>query len=518
MIDRLFYRRQFLLARQPLAELEGWHRFQIDKNYLHVHPDLQTTIGHGSTITLTLLGYIFDPKVHQLSNQDILNRILAAAKDFNSFIQALKPYTGRYIVFYRDQDSVHLVSDALALREVYYCQKKNQVICASQPNLLVRFSSPKIQNSTDAELLDFVNNHMPRVRNGRLWVGDGTPFEAVKHLLPNHYLDLARMTSHRFWPNKQLNRLELDDVVSIGASFLKGALKAAAYRYPLMLAVTAGEDSRTLLAASKDISSSIYFFINKHDGLRDHSSDIRIPKDMFRRIGIPFHIHHILKDVPDEYKRIFLQNTFFSREQMLPMIYNVYQEHHSEKVNILGVGEVGRTKFFNEPKNLTPYYLSYMLRYRRSSFAVRECESWLAEARYVARRFGLNLMTLFWWEVLIGNWGAVGNSESDIAIEEFDPYNSHLLYEMFLSVDAKYRTFKNNILFKELIKFMWPELLELPFNPPDSRRDRMIMVLHKLGIESTLRTLKARLYGYCYHSFWKKRSTKVSDYPSTRSS
>jgi hypothetical protein len=190
------------------------------------------------------------------------------------------------------------------------------------------------------------------------------------------------------------------------------------------------------------------------------------------------------------------------------VIYNVYQKQHSHRVNILGVGEVGRTKFFDDPRKLSPYYLAYMLRYRKSSYAVRECKSWLAEASPTARSCGLNIMTLFWWEILIGNWGAVGNSESDIAIEEFDPFDSHLLYEMFLSVDAKYRTFKNNILFRELIRFMWPELLELPFNPPDSKKDRVIIVLNKLGVENALRMMKARLYGWYYRLFWaqKKRT------------
>jgi hypothetical protein len=504
MLDRLYYRRQFLLARQPIIELDGWEKRQVGQYCLHVHPDLQTTVANDSIKTLILLGYLFDPNSYKSSNQDILSRILATSKDFVSFIQALKPYTGRYAVFYQDRKCLSLVQDALALREVYYCKHENEVVCGSQTNLLVRFSNPRIQESLDPELRDFVQNHMPYIRNGRLWVGDGTPYESIKHLLPNHYLDLTRMQSYRYWPNAQLIRLGLDEAICKCAAFLRGAMKAAAYRQPVMLAVTAGEDSRALLAASKEISSSIYFFINKIDQLNDQSPDIRIPKEIFRRIGIPFNVHQYTKEVPEEYKRIFLQNTYYAREQLLPVIYNVYYTQHSDKLNILGVGEVGRTKFYNEPKNLTPYYLAYMLHYRRSTYAVRECESWLEGIKSIARRYGLNIMTLFWWEVLIGNWGSVGNSESDIAIEEFDPYDSHLLYEMFLSVDAKYRTFKDNILFKELIKFMWPQLLDVPLNPPDSKKDRLIHWLHKLGIEYKLRMLKANLYEIYWH-FWRKR-------------
>jgi len=416
-------------------------------------------------------------------------------------ITIIKPYAGRYALIYRDNATFAILHDPLGLREIYYCTQQNIVICGSQPNLLVHFSNPRIHESSDPELLEFVQNHLPRVRNGRLWPGDGTPYEAVKHLLPNHYLDLTRMESCRYWPNTALSRIELEEAVSKCTAFLQGAMKAAAHRHSLMMAVTAGLDSRALLAASKEISNSIYFFINKHATLSDRSGEIRIPKEIFRRIGIPFNVHTYPKDVPEEFKRIFLDNTFYAKEILLPAIYNIYFNQHSDKVNILGVGEVGRTKFYEDPKNLTPYYLAYMLKYKKSSFAVRECEKWLSGAEPIAKKFGLNIMTMFWWEVLIGNWGSVGNSESDIAIEEFDPYNSHLLYETFLSTDAKYRTLNDNILFEEMIRFMWPELLSVPANPPEHIKDWLMLFLHKSHLEIPFRMIKYNIHSFLYHWF-----------------
>jgi hypothetical protein len=282
-------------------------------------------------------------------------------------------------------------------------------------------------------------------------------------------------------------------------------MKAAAHRHTLMLAVTAGEDSRALLAASRDICSSVYFFINKHPRMNDETPDIKIPKNIFQRIGVPFHVHQYPTDVPEEFSRLFFQNAYYARKHLLPVIYHIYYLQHSDKLNVVGVGEVGRTKFFNEPKKLNPYYLAYMLHYRRSTYAVKECEKWLSDAKPFAHRYGLNIMTLFWWEILIGNWGAVGNSESDIAIEEYDPYNSHLLYEMFLSIDAKYRTFRDNVLFKTLIYSMWPKLLDEPFNPPESLKDHLVKLLNKFGFETALRSMKARFFEFSFYSWGKHR-------------
>lgn len=509
MTKSLLYRRQFLLARQPLAELEGWGISPVGRYYLHVHPDLQVTVVSDSIKTLTLLGYLFDPADPQADNQEILRRVIVATKDFTGLTLALKPYPGRYALIYQDGECFNLLQDALALREVYYCQRENKVICGSQPNLLVRFSEPKISESTDPELLDFVRHHLPRVRDGRLWGGDGTPYESVKHLLPNHYLDIARLESGRYWPNTQLKRIEIDEAVAKCATFLKGTLDAAAHRHPLMLAVTAGLDSRSLLAASKDVASSVLFFVIQHGRLNERSSDIRIPKELFTRLGLPFHVLQAPRDVPEEFRRVFLENTLCARETLLPEIYNIYFKEHGDKLNILGVGEVGRTKFYDEPKNVSPYYLAYMIKHRRSSYAVRECGKWLESARPIARQYGLNIMTLFWWEVLIGTWGAVGNSESDIAIEEFDPFASHHIYELMLSVDAKYRTFKDNIFFDELIRFMWPELLEVPVNPPRGMKAWRDWVLHRLGVEQPARRLKFTLHKVWYHLWWKNRCRAI---------
>ena len=206
---------------------------------------------------------------------------------------------------------------------------------------------------------------------------------------------------------------------------------------PLMMAVTAGEDSRALLAASRDLSDSIYYFVNRHARLTEESADIWVPTALFRRLGIPFHVHEAGEEVPEDFSRVYLENVYLARSALLPVVYNIYHRQHGGKLNVLGVGEVGRTKFFDEPRTITPYHLAYMLKYRRSAYAMEQCAAWLAEAKTPARECGLNVMTLFWWEVLIGNWGAVGNSESDIAIEEFDPFGSHLLYETFLAVDAR---------------------------------------------------------------------------------
>lgn len=469
------------MTRVPVGELGSWINLQVGQYYLHIHPDLEVTVTEDKNKKIIMLGYVFDPQNYRLNNQEILDRVFQA-KDFDSLIFEIKPLVGRYVFIFYDNNALKIVHDPLGLREVYYCQEQNRVMCGSQPNLLVEFSSPKIQKSSNPNLVDFINNHLPNVRNGRLWVGNETCYQSVNHLPPNHWLELPSIEVKRYWPNRKLHRIDYMSAVQQSCDFLRNTMKAVTDRYSVMMAVTAGTDSRSLLAASRDVTDKIYYFINKEPSLTEMSADIFIPKKIFNKLGLPFHIHEIKGRLDEEFRRIFLNNTWMSSELILPTIYHVYYKQHQDKINVLGVGEIGREYYGKPPHDLDGYYLARILKYRNSMYAVAQCEKWLQQARPVTEKYNVDIMKLFLWEGLLANWGVVGNSESDIAIEEFDPYNSHHIYEIMLSVEPA-----QGDLFKGIFEVLWPELLEFPFNPSGTFKDRIKILLKKTGIFYTIR-------------------------------
>lgn len=240
MYDNLHFRRQFLLSRTPIAELADWQFFPIAEYYLYAHPDLEVTFARDARKTLILLGCLFDPERHQLKNQGIVQHLLESTKKFPELRQALKTYPGRYALFCVYDDGLYIMQDALSLREVYYCRSANRVICGSQPNLLAKYAHPLIPKTTDPDILDFVHNHMPKVRNGRLWVGDATCYEGIYHLMPNHYLDIQSMVAQRYWPDRKLDYLDFDEAVDRSVKYLEGVFKAVTNRYNIMMAFNPG--------------------------------------------------------------------------------------------------------------------------------------------------------------------------------------------------------------------------------------------------------------------------------------
>jgi hypothetical protein len=121
----------------------------------------------------------------------------------------------------------------------------------------------------------------------------------------------------------------------------------------------------------------------------------------------------------------------------------------------------------------------------------------MEQARRIMKRmipayeqYGINALTGFYWEQMLGNWGATGNSESDIAIEEVNPMNSHGLYEVFLGVDDRFTKYKSNVLFREIIRKMWPELLDFPINPAYTNREKLSHLLVRTGLFEPFKEFK----------------------------
>jgi hypothetical protein len=134
--------------------------------------------------------------------------------------------------------------------------------------------------------------------------------------------------------------------------------------------------------------------------------------------------------------------------------------------------------------------MAYKLGYKDGRYVLRQCEKLLTEMLPVAKKSGINVMTLLYWEQMLGNWGSVATSECAIAIQEVNPYNSHLLFEVFLGVDDKYTKYNKPVLFREMIRRMWPELLDWPINPPHTMWNRVVWFIKNVGMFEMLKELQ----------------------------
>ena len=109
------------------------------------------------------------------------------------------------------------------------------------------------------------------------WPGESTLYKGVRHLLPNHYLDLSTGKTGRYWPSRSVSMLRL--MLSYGVvRFFYAVSASAANRFNLVVTLTAGWDSRLVLAASKDIRHQLSYMTLRQAGEPDDDPDITWPK------------------------------------------------------------------------------------------------------------------------------------------------------------------------------------------------------------------------------------------------
>jgi len=489
-MNNLVYRRQFILSSKELVPLSHWQHLKLDDDRyrLYAHPDLELAEIKDAGKRIILLGYIFDAQNSRYSNYDILKELISV-QSFRELIKATYRYAGRFVLIFEDGSSAKLMHDCAGLRQIYYTAGTKVVWCGSQPSILARFLS--LEKSSNKALNDFCNSKEFKSRH-KAWAGDGTIYDNVKHLMPNHYLDLGSGENHRYWPDETMREMSIDAAVGLSTEYLKGFIKCASERHELMLAVTAGWDTRALLAASREKKDEIYYFINKHEYLDHTSADIKVPRRLFNKLGLEFHIIEYSGIVDDEFKNIFKNNVTLSRETLLPAIYDVYYKRFPGKMNVNGdVSPIARNHFEGK-NNVSGHILAELVGYENFEYAIQEYEKWLEESYDIANECRLNILDLFYWEERMGNWGALGPSETDMAIEEFSPFNCRDLLTVLLSVNTRYRDKHYNRLYKKMITNMWRETLAEPIDP--SVKLTLIRVLKILRLYSITKYLYGKVF------------------------
>jgi len=260
--ERLTLRRQYIIAPENLECPFNHSVFSLNGKYnLFAHIDLLVTTCEQADLKLILLGDMFDFESPRKSNFNILTDLLTS--DFIQLLERATKYSGRYVLIYLTNQHFYIFTDVNARRKVYYSNWKNKIYIASQPHLLARVLGLNCTNNR-SKLAYYNSEDFKRLSHSD--IGNTTYYDEIYQLIPNHYLDVDHFNIKRYWPNKILKMRPFMEVANECAVMIKGYMEAIAYRYDVMLPVTAGFDSRMLLAGAKDIKKNVFFYINRDTG------------------------------------------------------------------------------------------------------------------------------------------------------------------------------------------------------------------------------------------------------------
>jgi hypothetical protein len=466
--DTRLFLKQFLIGPEVVAGLQGWKTVFVREDIVVTHhPDLNVVQVRGVQASLTLLGYLLDPLNPHADDETILQGLLAQCVSFEELRAATDKCGGRWVLIATHAERTRLFTDALGLRQAFFTpqlHRKGVWVC-SQPGLLAECLGFEI----DAAGRAFVDSYTFRSNAEYRWPAAATLYREVRHLLPNHWLDLSTGRSFRYWPREPLLPVEPDVAADRLARLLPRMVEAAASRFDLALGITAGWDSRLVLAASRAVSDRLAYVTVRQNSMPDTAADLVVPARLLARLGLSHTVITAFPVMSAEFSYRFKRSVCLAHDHYGGDAEALLTWSQRRKVAMTGSGaEVGRCSFRSQlpdadRRSITAADLAHLQRMAIEKFAIHEFQLWLTGA---ADRRGVKLLDLFEWEQGHGNWLAMTQLEFDSAWQDiFTPYNCRDVLVTLLSVDERYRKKPDYLLYRTAIARLWPDVLVEPINP-----------------------------------------------------
>lgn len=482
--DRLRFRRQFYLGPTDRFDPPHWQRQALGADLCVVaHPDLELTHVRQGERACTLLGFLLDPNRPQAGHKELLDDLLRTSTSLEALIAATGAYAGRWAMVLQEGPRTLVCHDATGLRQVVYAQTADHaVVCASHPGLLAQV----LALQPDPAALDYIRSRGDSEFEVYWLPGDRTLYREVKALLPNHTLDARSGQATRFATAPgPLPALPSEEALTRCLATLRGLLDAARHRAPLAVSMTAGWDSRLVLALSQPVRDDLYCFTLTYPHLSLDSRDVAVPAKLLRQLGLPHHLIAYPREIDAEFKALFQQSTPSGSTAYCADAQAIHAQYPDDRLCLTGdVAEIVKC-FYRLPgvpaNEVTPAQLAEVCRLAPHPFVLDALTDWLAGAD---RNGPVALLDLFCWEQMAGRWQAQIRAEYDIAQESFAPLNCRALLLTMLAVDEAERQGPGYPFFRALIEQLWPEVLTVPINPPETvgLKRRVLRVIGQSGV------------------------------------
>lgn len=486
--ERLKYRRQYIITNLKISC--PFKHFSIGLNegfVLFPHVDLIVSESSYQKKRLILLGDIYDWRHPEYDNQDIINDIIQLS--LYDLLERITTLSGRFVIIFEDKNDIKVFHDASAARKIFYTKKDGYISCSSNQHLLARIMG--ISPTNDSSKREYYSSNDFKL-NYYSNIVDNTFYDEILQLLPNHFLNINTFEIKRYWPRYKMDNKTKGEIISECASMIKGFLFAAAKRYKLMIPLTAGYDSRILLAASKEIKEEMFFYLNDSEYVQN-SPDGQVPQKMLSDHNLQLNLLKINKVNDKNYRDIYYHNNLFANPEYEYIIYN-YLINFSEWLNLPGgTIPIIKSSYYSSANIITGKTLANLHGYDKYQFAINAYNKWLYNLKDVCEETNTNIFDLLHWEDKNCNGSFQIQQDKDIAQEDFVIFNSAYLISLMLSYDIKLRRKPYLQLHKEIIRHLWPDLLAYPFNP--STKKKIIDSLIKLRIYSPVHKLKKVLFG-----------------------
>lgn len=458
-LTHLHFAKQFFICDKnaSLNAFEAWPNLSLQIGLqLHCHPELNIVKVSLLDAELVLLGHIIDPFNPEDSNQTVLNNLIEKIIDFSMFEEYLNRLGGRWVLICQSSKGSRIYHDAAGLKPIFYCNKNGHQFIASQPALLSALGTCEFD---DDKFTQFSQHN-----NSQSWPINSAPYDNVTQLIPNHFLDINKMQSVRFWPNPELEKVNTDEVSNQMNQILKGSIKALVLRGYCSLSLTGGYDSRLLLSAALEYKDQLTFFTIKSNFTPKF--DIEIPQQLAKyfKLNHSFVTRKANQPVNDKVKSALSNN-----------VGNMYYDRSMENITAFAdasvntthlpgsVSEIGRCYYYpfgKRHRKMNDKSLARIAGFKANPIAEEAFSNWL---KSLPKDISYYVLDLLYWEHRLGTWASCGLTFREGLMEQIPPMNNRLYMSLSLTAAEKDRLPPYNTT-QEIIALNNTDLLKFDFN------------------------------------------------------
>lgn len=304
------------------------------------------------------------------------------------------------------------------------------------------------------------------IPNKDLWFPFGlTPRRSCHRLIPNYYLDLKKWTTHRHWPTTSLSENpNTDDAVRTVADSVKRLIHAAVTDRPVQCSVTAGLDTRMMIACAHSEVHRV-FFHTRDDYSWSTQRDVYVAKLIARRFGLNYKL--VPKAItPEADLAAWLERTGHCVAGNAWRSSGMIDSFQQESFFLTGIGgEIARGyRSYWEVGDTPSTKITVPLLLKRSKMPLHKDlleagERWLAELPITD---GLVTLDFYLLEQRIPCYSSPGRYGYISPPVMIYPYTHRASIEAMLRLPWEYKGREQ--LHKDIIAQEWPELLSIPVN------------------------------------------------------
>ncbi len=477
------FKNQYILTEKEITVSNNWSETPFSSFHLYFDTNLDYCKSTNEQKTVILLGYAFHA-YDKIEEQNLTQRVLALNED--ELLDEIDCWCGHFVLFV-SSNIVKIYNDACASFKVFYGENSNGKAVGSDPKILTHYLNFK--EDTNHEKLKFYQSEF--FNKNRIKVGHETRFENMHQLVANHCLNIENMQSVRVFPRKKRIEISEKQASKELVPIFKNILNQIEKRHTIYCSLTAGYDSRLLMAATKKYAKNIIYYTFKFPNKKEDYIDYKIPKKITGTLNLEYILSPLKDKLPQSELEDIVSSYDFPRTILFLQYFESFTENEKPNILLTGGGSEVAKNYLEDITVKNGKDVVRAIHFPDNIYLFNYYQNWLNNNSKSIQKTGYTILDIVHWEQDITSFAGQNMHYAHHYTKIASIFNCTKVLELMLAVNKKERDAKAPKFYKFLIDEMWQELNNFPYNP--SWKEFFIKLLKNIGVYKMYKFLLIKL-------------------------